>query len=248
MKPVLLIAALALASAVAAPLALAQDSRPAPPPSISAAPDSVLLPLTPSQMLDAPQGAWASVHAWVEQQLQVQEAGIASMDRDAQIQLRISQALLAQSQGQWDRVSAPVERARRLQFGQPGRHVAGLLNELLAEQQARRHPDAWLRSAIRDRVLAMPWDEVGGVIHQLRQQLQAMQADAVRAFVTNRLDLSANFAQGRVSFGFVLQLMGARIQVQQVLPHRDSLVQGLDEAIAQRPALVTQPAASSPGG
>ncbi|MCZ8234471.1 MAG: hypothetical protein ACK520_13900 [Inhella sp.] len=194
------------------------------------------MPLIPSQMLDAPQGAWASVHAWVDQQLQVQEAGIASMDRDAQIQLRISQALLAQSQGQWDRVSAPVERARRLQFGQPGRHVAGLLNELLAEQQARRHPDAWLHSAIRDRVLAMPWDEVGGVIHQLRQQLQAMQPQGVRQFVASRLDLSANISKGQASLGFVLQLMGARIQLHQVLPHREALVQGLDEAIARRPA------------
>ena len=158
------------------------------------------------------------------------------MDRDAQIQLRIYQALLAQAMGQWDRVAAPVERARRLQFGHPGRHVAGLLNELLAEQQRHRHGDAWLQRAIRDRVLAMPWDEVGPVIVQLRQQLQAMQGPGVRQFVASRLDLSANISKGQASLGFVLQLMGAQFQLHQVLPRREALVAGLNEAMAQRPA------------
>lgn len=209
---------------------------PASAPAPAAAPESVRLPRSPSEMLDAPTRDWAPVHAWVAQQLQAQEAGVGTMDRDAQIQLRIYQALLAQAMGQWDRVAAPVERARRLQFGHPGRHVAGLLNELLAEQQRHRHSDAWLQGAIRDRVLAMPWDEVGPVIVQLRQQLQAMQGPGVRQFVAARLDLSANISKGQASLGFVLQLMGAQFQLHQVLPRREALVAGLNEAMAQRPA------------
>jgi hypothetical protein len=212
------------------------------------APASIALPLPPSQMLDASESQWSTVHAWVAQQLQLQESSLASLDRDAQIQLRISQSLLAQSQGQWERVTAPVERARRLQHGQPGQYVSGLLNELLAEKQRERHGDAWLRSAMRDRILAMPWNDVAGVIQQLRQQLQGMQEQAIRQYVANRLDLSAGISKGQVSLGFVMQLMGARIQLRQVLSHREALLQGLNDALSQRPtppARVPQ-AASAP--
>jgi hypothetical protein len=43
-------------------------------------------------------------------------------------------------------------------------------------------------------------------------------------------------AEHKASLGFVMQLMAMRFQLLEVMPRRDALVAGLDEAIARRSA------------
>lgn len=208
---------------------------------------SLTLPAKPSVLLQADLPAWAPLFTQVQAALDAQERSGESLSAGEWRELRMHQALLAQARGDWALVRAPVERARRLQDQASGRHLAGLLNELLAEQQLRRADSAWLRRALSERVLAMPWEEVAPGLRTLRSQLAAMKAESVTSFVANRLDLSAGIASNKASLGFVMQLIGARVQLLQVLPQRDSLLQGLDDAFGQRgepPPPTAQPPAS----
>lgn len=204
----------------------------------------IRLPDKPSVLLEAPPSAWEALLQQVDTALAGRVAAADTLTRAELRELRIQQALLAQVRGEWGLVRAPVERARRLQDAESGRHMAGLLNELLAEQQLRRADGRWLSTALRERLLAMPWAEVGPVVRSMREQLAAMKAEDMRRVAQSRWDLSASFAQNNASLGFAMQLVGLRVQLLQVLPQRDALVQGLDEALRLRgdpPAAASAP-------
>jgi hypothetical protein len=87
---------------------------------------------------------------------------------------------------------------------------------------------------VRKRVLAMPWGEVEASVRTLGAQLAAMKAEDVENFAVRRLDLSAEMTHRQVDLSFVMQLIGMRFQLLEVLPRRDALLAGLDQAIAER--------------
>ena len=203
--------------------------------------EPLVLAAKPSELLQAPLSAWRPFLEKLQAALTEREQAIDSLSRAELRELRIHQALLAQVRGEWALVKAPVERARRLQEQESGKHLAGLLNELLAEQQLRRADSRWLRKTLRVRVLAMPWSEVGSGIRSLRDQLAGMSGDAVIQHASSRLDFSVSAAKGSVSLGFAMQLIAMRLQLLQVLPQRDALVQGLDDVLARREKPATAP-------
>lgn len=188
----------------------------------------------PSELLQASMQTWKPLLDQVQAVLDERETHGDALSRAEWRELRIHQALLAQARGDWALVKAPIERARRLQDQESGRHLAGLLNELLAEQQWRRADSRWLRRTLHERVRAMPWSEVELGVRTLREQLSTMRAEAVVQHVSSRLDLSAGMAKGSVSLGFAMQLIGLRVQLLQVIPQREALLQGLDDALRER--------------
>jgi len=196
---------------------------------------------TPSAMLSWPLERWLPLAANVESDLlrDLDRAGVESQAfrRDRYMWL----ALIAQLRGDWQRVPALVERARRLHDEPAARMTAGLVNQLMAEQQLGRHNEAWLRRATRDRFAALPWAVVGPTVQRLQQQLQAMDGEVLRARVAAQVDEVAKGTQGRATLALTMQLIGARLQLAHALPHRDALVQGLSEVIAQHPVAKAKP-------
>lgn len=204
--------------------------------STEAAQPAIALPDKPSEMLRAPLSAWEPVFKQAAAILDERAARADTLGQPSLIELYIYRTVLSQAQQAWPAVLDGVRQTRQLQDSETGRQTAGLLNEVLARQALEGGDAAWLQRALRDQVLAMPWAAVGPTIRMLRDQLAASKAEAIEAFVVNRLDLAAKVSTNSGTVGFVMQLLGARFQLLEVMPRRDALVAGLDEAIAQRDA------------
>ncbi|MDR7334695.1 hypothetical protein [Roseateles asaccharophilus] len=197
---------------------------------------SVLLPKKPSELLVASDATWKPVLAVVHPLLEAKRAEWAQLTASQKIEWHIHQAVLAQSEGRWQAALDAVRAARDLQSSESGRQSAGLLNELLAQHALAGGDEADLRRRTATAVLAMNWAEVATAIQGIRQALATMDGRAVEALVANRMDASTTFTKGQANLAFVMQLLAARFQVQQVLPHRAALLMGLDDAIARRTA------------
>lgn len=195
---------------------------------------SYLLPAKPSVMLRAPMALWKPVLTKVGATLDERSKALRTLGTPALIELNVQRTVLAQTQQDWPKVFEAVAKTRQLQDSPSGRQLAGLLNEVLARQAAKRADDAWLQRHLRDQVLAMRWAEVETPIRTLRQQLTQMNAEAIEAHVNSKLDVSAGVAENKASLSFVMQLLAMRFQLLEVVPHRDALIAGLDEAIARR--------------
>lgn len=193
-----------------------------------------VLPDKPSNMLRAPLTLWKPVLAQVGATLDQRAKAITLLGRPALIELNVQRTVLAQTRREWRQVLDAVGKSRQLQDSEAGREIAGLLNELLARQALQRGDAAWLQRRLRDQVLAMPWAEVEPSIRALRQNLAQMNAETIEAYVIKRLDTSTNVTENRVNLAFVMQLLAMRFQLLEVVPHRDALIAGLDEAIARR--------------
>jgi hypothetical protein len=201
--------------------------------------DAIQLAGKPSAWLVASDEAWRVPLAAAQPLHEARRAQWASLNTSQQIEWHIHAAVLAQAQGRWQAVLEAVQAARALQPSVAGRQTAGLLNELLARQALMRGDEAALRRLTRDTVLAMPWSEVESSILGIRQALASMERQGVQNFVESRMDLSIGITKGQVTLPFLMQLLGARFQLQQVLPHRAALLTGLDDAIRQRSAADT---------
>lgn len=225
--------ALLLAAALITTAPEAASAADAPPPA-QAPHGGFTLPAKPSEMLRAPSQLWDPVLQQVAAALGDRAKEVQTLSKPEQIELAVHQTVLAQARQEWSSVFAGVERTRQLQDGESGRQTAGLLNEVLARQRVVQGDAAWLQPQVRDRVLAMPWADVEPSIRTLRDQLAGAQVEAIDAFVTRKMDLSAGMVGNKANLGFVMQLLALRFQLQEVMPRRDALVAGLDEAIAQR--------------
>lgn len=224
-----LFTAATLALAAAAPAGAAET-----PAGSEAAQSRFKLPAKPSEMLRAPQATWEPLLKQVAAVLDEPADAADAPAKPAQIERHIQRAVLAQARQDWPAVLESVRKARQLQDSESGRQTAGLLNEVLARQALAGGDAAWLQRHVRDQVLAMPWSDVEPTIRTLREQLVAAKAEAIEAFVKGRLDLAAGIGSNFGAAGFIVQLLALRFQLLEVMPRRDALVAGLDEALAQR--------------
>lgn len=209
-------------------------AAPSEPTAAAVAESRIRLPARPSELLRAPVATWEPVLTQAAQLLDARAARAEQLDKQAQVELAIQRAVLSQARQQWTEVQDSIKQARQLQSSESGRQTAGLLNQVLARQAESGGDAAWLQDQLRDQVLAMPWAEVEGTVRTLRDQLAAARVESIEAFVANRLDVAASVSSNEASLGFVIQLLGTRFQLLEVMPRRDALVAGLDAAIAQR--------------
>lgn len=194
----------------------------------------IQLPVRPSELLRAPLATWEPLLDQVGELLDARAARWADLDAAAQSELAIQRVVLFQARRDWPRVLENIRQARELQSSESGRRTAGLLNEVLARQAQAGGDAAWLQRQLRDQVLAMPWADVEGTVRTLRAQLSGARVENIEAFVGNKLDVAASVSKNAASVGFVIQLLGTRFQLLEVMPRRDALLAGLDEAIAKR--------------
>lgn len=197
---------------------------------------SYALPAKPSELLRAPEATWAPLMAELAAAMDERAKALDLLSKPALIEFQTQRTVFAQARKDWPAVFDAVRKARDLQESESGRHMAGLLNEVLARQAQSGGDAAALTRLLRDQVLAMPWGAVAPAAKTLRDQLAGMKVEAVENFVVNRLDLSASVSENKATVGFLIQLLAMRFQVLEVLPRRDALVAALDEAIAQRTA------------
>ncbi|RTL43510.1 MAG: hypothetical protein EKK53_09710 [Burkholderiales bacterium] len=228
----------ALIALAAPPCALAATA----PAATEATPPSFALPARPSEMLRAPETTWAPVMAGVASAMDERAKALDLLSKPALIEYQTQRTVFAQARRDWPAVFDAVRKTRELQESESARHMAGLLNEVLARHAQAGGDAAALTRLLRDQVLAMPWTAVEPAVLTLRDQLAGMKVEAVDNFVVNRLDLSASVSDNKATVGFLIQLLAMRFQVLEVLPKRDALVAALDDAIAQRKA---EPAAAA---
>jgi hypothetical protein len=187
-------------------------------------------------MLKAPVATWKPLLEKVGAALDERGKAVRLLDKSALIELNVQRTVFSQMQQAWPAVFDAIKKTRQLQDSVAARQTAGLLNEVLARQAMAGGDAAWLQRRLRDQVLAMPWAEVEPTVRTLREQLALTKPEDIETFVIRKLDLSAGVAEHKASLGFVMQLMAMRFQLLEVMPRRDALVAGLDEAIARRSA------------
>lgn len=226
-----------LALALAAGGASAQEATPAVP--------GYQLDMAASATLQWPLERWQLSAQDIERDLRAELESDAPM-KDAQRRERYSwMAQLAQLRGDWPAARDWWRKARALHESELGRQTAGLLNELLVEQQLAQQDEAALSKSVYERFATLPWTLVEGVVRNLRKGIAGLSAESTEAFLTRRVDVSTAFTKGRVNQALYMQILGARLQLAQVLPHREALLAGLDGLLAEHPAEPPQGAASS---
>jgi len=234
---------IAMALSLSASLVLAQEAA-APKPAAAGvagttqAAGTRLLKLdaAPSAMMDWPLDRWKPIGEAMEAELARELAQPEPLSAARWRELQMWSSQLAQLRGDWALVKAPIERVRRSMEQPAQRLTAGVLTELIAEQQIGRHGEPWLRKATAQRFAAMPWSEVEKVVRSSEAQLRAANADGLKQQIASQYDGMVAGTEGRVTTALVMRLIGARLQLAHTLPHRAALADGLADVIARQSA------------
>lgn len=140
-------------------------------------------------------------------------------------------AALAQLRGDWPAVPALTARARELQDKPGPRATAGLLTELLAQQQAERRDAAWLTQAVRSRYGALNWADVQESVKGTKSQLETYNPQLAQGLVTSQFDPMAKNGGMAVPAQVLSILIGARVQAELLPPQQAAVVAGLQAVL-----------------
>ena len=149
------------------------------------------------------------------------------------VSTRISIALLRQD---WAAV-APLTAQLRAMQDKPGpKHTSGVLSELIAQMKRDGKGADALQGAVTQRFAALPWAEVQDSVKAMKGQLEIASPSLVIGSVRAQADEAARNANRVVDDHLVAGLIGARAQLDHLLPMRQAIVAGLAPVIAKQVA------------
>ncbi len=202
---------------------------------------TVTLQRLPSEYLSGPREALQPLADAYEADLR---ADLARFDiRDASTLRSYYGALLtlAQFKGDWAAVPALVQRLRELQDKPGPRATTGVLAQMLAEQKTARRDAAWVRAETERRYGALAWADAGDSIKGIKGQFELLSPAVLLGSFQQQVDVMARNMNLTVPDSMVGAIIGARLQLELVVPLRAELVAGL-QAVIDRQA----PAAAKP--
>jgi len=194
------------------------------------------LPKLPSELLEGPLPELLSLADALERDL---VADLARFDIQDQATLRAMVATrmnIALLRADWAAVAPLAAQLRSLQDKPGPKLTIGVLSELIA--QARREgkgADA-LQAWVAQRFAAMPWADVQDSVKAMKGQLEITHPALVIGSVRSQADEAARNANRVVDDSMVAGLIGARTQLEHLLPMRSALVAGLATVIERQTA------------
>lgn len=153
---------------------------------------------------------------------------------------------LAQLRGDWAAVRRHVQRVREWQDKPGPRVVSGLMAELVAEQRLGSHDNAWLRAAVQRRVEAMPWQDAGEALRELRSQLELYNPAVIQGAFEQQFDVVARNSKLEVPQALAAMIIAARAQLEILPSRRADMVAGLAAVIDARAVATAVPDAWTP--
>lgn len=148
---------------------------------------------------------------------------------------------LAQFRGDWAAVPAIVERLRTLQDKPGPRATTGLLATLLAEQQTARRDAAWVRAEVERRYGALNWAEAGDTIKGSKGQFELLNPAVLQGAFQQQVDVMARNMNLVVPESLAGSIVGARVQLELLLPLRAEIVAGLQAVIDRQAPVAAKP-------
>lgn len=143
---------------------------------------------------------------------------------------------LAQFRGDWAAVPAIVERLRALQDKPGPRASTGVLALLLAEQRSAGRDAAWVRAEVERRYGALDWADAGDTIKGNKSQFELMNPAVTQGAFQQQVDVMARNMNNVVPEGIVGSIVGARVQLEQIVPLKDAIVAGLQAVVDRQSA------------
>lgn len=147
---------------------------------------------------------------------------------------------MALLRGELADAKALAVQIRALQDKPGPKATSGLLAELVLQARAEGGDEAaqvaWLRKNVAERFAALPWADAQDSIKGLKGQLEIASRALVVGTFRAQLDPAAKNAGMKLDAGTVATIIGARAQLDRVLPVRDALVAGLGSVVDKQVA------------
>lgn len=203
---------------------------------------SYTLPRLPSELLEAPAAELLPLAAQLERDIQADLAAFDIRDAAAQRELLSARLSVALLRGDAATVSQLGAQIRALQDKPGPRLTSGLLAELAlaARAEPAEARAARLQALVQQRYGAMPWADVQDQLKQTKGQLELASPTMVAGSVRAAMDPAAKNAGMKLDARSLAALIGARAQIEQVLPLRQAVVAGL-AAVIDRQAAAAPP-------
>jgi len=240
-RPLLLAAAIAATLPAAAQTTAAPAAPSAPTKQVITSAEqlprrTVKLEKLPSEYLTAPR---AEVQALADVLEKNARADLDTLDiRDAATQRAYLGALLsiAQFKGDWAAVPGLVAQLKAQQDKPGPRATTGVLAGILAEQQLGKRDAAWVRAEVEKRYGALDWADAGDSIKAAKSQFELLNPQLTRGAFEQQLDVAARNANRVMPEGIISSIVGARLQLDLILPVKDAVLAGLQAVVDRNQA------------
>ena len=235
------------AATLAGPAAWAQASAPVATKTLITRADQLprrtyTLPRLPSELLEGPPGDLMPLADALERDLL---SDLARFDIQDQATLRgyvITRMNVAALRGDWSAIAPLATQLRSLQDKAGPKLTSGVLFELMAEVKRDGKGAAAMQSLVTQRFGALPWADVQDNVKQLKGQLEIVSPALVIGGVRSQADEAARNAHRVVDASMVAGLLGARVQLDHLLPLRAAVVAGLTPVVEQQMGAAPQKA------
>ena len=194
------------------------------------------LPKLPSELLEGPLSDLMPLADALERDIL---SDLARFDIQDQSTLRAmvgAQMNIALLRGDWAAVAPLAVQLRTLQDKPGPKHTSGVLSELLAQTKREGKSADALQARITQRFAAMPWADVQDSVKAMKGQLEITHPSLVIGGVRSQADEAARNSNRVVDDSMVAGLIGARAQLDHLLPLRAAIVAGLAPVIERQMA------------
>jgi hypothetical protein len=138
-------------------------------------------------------------------------------------------------------LAGPREPLRALQDKPGPRATTGVLALLIAEQQTLQRDAAWVRAEVEGRYGALNWAEAGDSIKASKGPLELLNPAVTQGAFQQQVDVMARNMNMDVPESMVMAIVGARVQLDHVVPLRSQIVAGLQAVIDRQAPLAARP-------
>ena len=197
---------------------------------------SYTLPKLPSELLEGPLSDLMPLAEALERDILSDLARFDIQDQAtlrAMVGTRMNIALL---RGDWSAVPPLAVQLRALQDKPGPKHISGVLSELVAQTRREGKGVDALQSRVSQRFAAMPWTDVQDSVKAMKGQLEITHPSLVIGSVRSQADEAARNANKVVDDSMVAGLIGARAQLDHLLPMRAAIIAGLAPVIERQMA------------
>jgi hypothetical protein len=194
------------------------------------------LPKLPSELLEGPLTDLLPLAQAIERDIVADLARFDIQDPAtlrAMVATRLNIALLS---GDWAAVAPLAVQLRSLQDKPGPKMTSGVLSELVAQMKREGKGADALQAWVGQRFSAMPWADVQDSVKAMKGQLEISNPALVIGSVRSQADEAARNANRVVDDSMVAGLIGARAQLDHLLPLRGSIIAGLTPVIERQMA------------
>jgi hypothetical protein len=194
------------------------------------------LPRLPSELLEGPLSDLLPLADALERDTLADLARFEIRDQATMRGFVATRMNVAALRGDWDAIAPLAAQLRTLQDKPGSKLTSGLLFESMAQVKREGKSGDAMQALVTQRFGALPWSQVQDNLKSLKAQMEIGNPALVIGTVRSQADEAARNANRVVDASMVSGLIGARVQLDQVLPLRSAVATGLASIIERQTA------------